>query len=103
VFSGLPGFAVASAGVSPDADEPLTPEAIERADIVFVMESSHRRKVREKFGGSLRDKKLICLAIADDYEYMQPELVALLSERVPRSVPGLSEAIANRVHREGRS
>ena len=96
IFAGLPGFAVASAGVSPDADEPLTPEIIEDADIVFVMEPNQQRKLREKFGRWLRDKKVVCLNVADDYDYMQPELIALLRERVPPSVPGLAEALADR-------
>ena len=96
IFADLPGFQVASAGVSPDADEPLTPEMLEDADIVFVMEPGQQRKLQRQFGRWLRDKKVVCLNVADDYDYMQPELIALLCERVPPSVPGLAEALADR-------
>ena len=76
---------------------------LEDADIVFVMEPGQQRKVQSKFGRWLRDKKVICLNIADDFECMQPELVALLRERVPPSVPGLAEALADRESQPGRS
>ena len=55
---------------------------IEWADIIFVMEKSHRNKISKKFKLSLRNKRVICLDIPDEYEYMDQELVALLVERV---------------------
>ena len=92
VFNGICGVEVHSAGVNPDAEEPLSSELIEWADIVFVMESSHRAKMVRQFSSALRGKRIVCLGIADDYEYMQPELIELLWDRVPRSVPALAAA-----------
>ncbi len=89
IFSGKPGFEVESAGVSPDADVPLTGELIEWAEILFVMEAIHRTKMKQKFPRELRGKRVICLGIADDYEYMDEGLIRLLRERVPSSVAGL--------------
>ena len=53
------------------------------------MENTHGAKLKRAFGKHLRDKRVVCLGIPDDYTVMQPELVRLLWERVPRSVPAL--------------
>ena len=84
VFAGRPDLDVASAGLSPDADNPCTPELVEWADIVFVMEKSHRTKLATRFRRHLKEKKVICLDIPDDYAFMAPELVRLLETRVGR-------------------
>jgi len=84
VFSRLRDIEVASAGTNNDADNPLTPELVSWADIIFVMEKSHRAKLQKKFKSSLKNARVICLDIPDDYEYMEPDLVSLLEARVPR-------------------
>ena len=38
VFASRPGVETASAGLAPDAEEPVTPDHLAWADIVFVME-----------------------------------------------------------------
>ena len=76
----------------PDAEQPLTAEAIAWADVVFVMERRHRARMTRGFGRHLRGKRGVCLGIPDDFALMDPELVRLLWERVPRSVPGLAAA-----------
>lgn len=87
VFSAYPQLDVASAGTNRDAENPLTPDLIAWADIVFVMEKTHRNKIREKFRAQLRDARLICLDIPDDYDYMDPDLVALLRRKVTPYLP----------------
>ncbi len=82
IFCEYPGLEVDSAGVDRDAETPLGIEAIQWADIIFVMEKTHLRKLRTKFQPELRNKRIICLDIPDNYEYMQPELVALLNKKV---------------------
>lgn len=82
IFSSWPGVEAASAGVGNDADTPLTPELIGWADVIFVMEQSHRAKVSAKFQRWLKGKQIVCLDIADEYKFMDPELVRLLEERV---------------------
>ena len=87
VFSKHPGIECASAGTNHDADNPLTPELVEWAEIIFVMERAHRDKLRSRFKAELRAQRVICLEIPDDYEFMAPELVQLLEARVPRYLP----------------
>jgi predicted protein tyrosine phosphatase len=89
VFARYEGIETQSAGVSKDAAAPISAEAIEWADIVFVMEAVHKEKLAKAFGPLLRSKRVCVLGIPDDYRFMQPELIALLEERVGRFIdPG---------------
>lgn len=82
VFSTWPGVETDSVGLGNDANVPLSPEQIEWATMIFVMEQTHRRKLSQKFQRYLNGKAVICLGIPDDYTFMQPELVALLQKKV---------------------
>jgi predicted protein tyrosine phosphatase len=84
VFSGHRDLAVASAGLNHDAPQPVTPDLLEWADVVFVMEKAHLSRLRKRFGKHLNRQRLVCLDIPDDYGYMEPALVELLEARVPR-------------------
>ncbi len=86
-FSSYPGIEVASAGINHDAEEPLTPEWIEWADLIFVMEKSHRTKLSKKFRVHLKNKRVICLDIPDEYAYLDPELVRLLQSKILPFLP----------------
>lgn len=87
VFADWEGLETSSAGVNRDADCPVTPELLEWADTVLVMEASHRRKLTAQFGPSLRGKRVVCLNIPDNFEFMQPALVELLLAKVPGHLP----------------
>ena len=84
VFGSWPGVETASAGLAPDAEELVTADHLEWADIIFVMERAHRAKLQRRFKAHLKRARVICLDIPDDYDFMQPELVALLEQRVRR-------------------
>jgi len=84
VFANWPGIEVSSAGTNRDAENPLSPEQIEWADIIFVMEKAHRSKVQYKYRVNLNQKRLICLHIPDEYDFMDPDLIELLKAKVPR-------------------
>ena len=92
IFATHPGIECASAGTNHDADNPLTPELVEWAEIIFVMEKAHRDKINSKFRQYLANKRVICLDIPDEYEYMNPELIRLLKAKVPRFLPVAHEA-----------
>ena len=51
------------------------------------MEKAHLRRLRERFGPHLRQQRLVCLGIPDDYAFLDPRLVAILEEKVPRYLP----------------
>ena len=87
VFADWPGVETQSAGLAADADSSLDAETLDWADIVFVMEKVHRRRLKQRFGSRLRGQRVICLDIPDDYEYMQPVLVTLLRSKVSPFLP----------------
>jgi predicted protein tyrosine phosphatase len=82
IFSQYPDLEVASAGLSHDAAERLTPEHLADVDTIFVMERAHKAKLSRHFRQWLRGARVVCLDIPDDYAFMQPELVDLLTARV---------------------
>jgi predicted protein tyrosine phosphatase len=84
IFSRWVGVETASAGVSDDADEPIEADHLAWAEIVVVMERSHRRKLMRRFGPDLRHLRIVCLDVRDDYAFMEPALVSLLEARAGR-------------------
>ena len=75
-----------SAGLNHDAVTPLDADLIEWADVIVVMEQTHKNKLSKKFRSYLANKRIVVLGIPDEYDYMQPELVQLLEARVARYV-----------------
>jgi predicted protein tyrosine phosphatase len=82
VFADWPGVETASAGVLADADVPVSPELLEWADVIFVMEQAHRTRLSNRYRQWLNGKRVICLDIPDDYDFMSPVLVELLTKKV---------------------
>ncbi|BAZ42847.1 hypothetical protein NIES4101_88170 [Calothrix sp. NIES-4101] len=82
IFSEYPNLEAESAGLNHDAEVPVSPEAIEWADIIFVMEKVHRQKLSQKFQPFLKGKRVICLDIPDEYDYMDADLIKILKSKV---------------------
>lgn len=82
VFSRYPNIETDSAGLNAEADQRVSPEQIEWADIIFVMEKSHRVKLAKQFQKHLNGKRVISLDIPDKFTFMQAELVVLLERKV---------------------
>ncbi len=87
VYSGHPGIEVDSAGLDPDAVVPLSPEQIAWADLILVMEKSHRNKLSKKFREHLSGKRVVVLGIPDQYDFMDPALVELIKTRCAKFIP----------------
>lgn len=87
LFADWANVETASAGVSNDADVPVSQELLEWADLIFVMEQIHRKKLTARFGSKLGKKRIVCLHISDEYEFMAPALIKLLEARVTRYLP----------------
>jgi len=84
IFAGRPDLETASAGISSDADNPLTPELVDWADVIFVMEKVQRTKLQKRFGENLQYKRVVCLDVPDLYDFMEPALVQLLEAKASR-------------------
>lgn len=63
---------VRSAGTSANARIKVNQLLLDWADIIFVMENKHRPILTEQF---FIKNKLIVLGIADEYQFMDPELI----------------------------
>lgn len=86
VFSQYEGVEAIGAGTNPDATTPVSAELIEWADVILVMEESHKAKLTRRFAQQLENKKIGVLNLPDIYDYMEPVLVKLLKEKVPAYV-----------------
>ncbi|WP_253957599.1 low molecular weight protein tyrosine phosphatase family protein [Paenibacillus oleatilyticus] len=82
IFYGINGYIVRSAGTEDSARIKVTSGHVGWADIIFVMEKKHVRRLRDKFNDELLNKKIICLDIPDDYQYMDEDLIEILQSRV---------------------
>lgn len=87
VFSHRADLEVASAGTNNDAETPLSGDLVQWADVIVVMEKQHRAKVQKRFRSLLHGKRVICLDIPDDYEFMDPALVSLFRAKLARYLP----------------
>ena len=81
MFFGKLGLEVRSAGTERDADNAISSDDIDWAEVIFVMESRHKKRLQQMFGALLAHKRFV-LGISDDYEFMQPELVTMLPLKV---------------------
>ncbi len=86
VFSKYNGINAIGCGTNSDAETTISGDLIEWADVIFVMEKSHRNKVSTKYKALIKDKRLICLDIPDNYDRMAPELIRILESKVSRHV-----------------
>ncbi len=82
LFDGYNGHRARSAGTEQNARIKVTPGLLGWADIIFCMEKKHLRRIQEKYPDIIAGKRVICLYINDDYEYMDRELQETLKSSV---------------------
>lgn len=78
-----PNIDCLSAGLSPESPTPVSVDLVRWADLIFVMEPVHKRKLAARFGEHLGHARVVCLDIPDRYREMDPALIELLERRVP--------------------
>jgi predicted protein tyrosine phosphatase len=83
VFTDIPDWETDSAGLSADADVLISPEQIEWASDIAVMEKRQLARLRQAFPKHVAGRRIVYLDISDDF-YMQPELIELLKQRIGR-------------------
>ncbi len=74
-------FEVASAGTHESARNVVSLTLLEWADTIVVMEKHHRNYIRKHFPDIYQTKRIVCLYIPDEYDYMQAELIDLLKDK----------------------
>ena len=75
IWSKSPDYNSRSAGTSPKAKRTVGPMDIRWADIIFVMESKHKNRLKAQFTRMLDHKPLHVLDIPDEYQFMDVELI----------------------------
>ena len=83
IFANYPGLECLSAGLSNDAPTVISVDLVEWADVIFVMEPVHKKKLAARFRDALGHAHVVCLNIPDNYREMDPTLIELLERRVP--------------------
>jgi predicted protein tyrosine phosphatase len=67
-----------SAGTSDKARVKVSEKLIDWANVIFVMERKHRDILKQRFASVIAGKQIMVLDIEDDYQFNDPELVAIL-------------------------
>jgi predicted protein tyrosine phosphatase len=84
VFAKRTDLEVRSAGTSRDALLRVNEHMLDWADVVFIMDEGQRCDLEKMFPGHPAIDRLVSLEIPDDYLFLDPQLVDLLTERVER-------------------
>jgi predicted protein tyrosine phosphatase len=92
VFRDSPGIEAISAGTDAESPRPLTKELVASADMIFAMENHHRERIRKKFKQRPPDNRIITLHIPDEYERGDPELIALLEDKIAPRLAAFNKA-----------
>ena len=85
IFKNDDRFNIRSVGLSPKSDRKISEKDLNWADLVFVMETGQRAKVCELYK-HLVLPDIEILNISDDYEFMDEELVSILTDRINDSL-----------------
>lgn len=86
LFKNHPRYDARSAGTADGARIKVTAGHLAWADTIFCMERKHADLLRQRFPEDVTGKKLITLRIPDDFQFMDPELIALLRSELASQV-----------------
>jgi predicted protein tyrosine phosphatase len=78
IFKNDMRFNIRSVGLSPQSNRKLSEKDLDWADLVLVMESGQRGKIWSLYK-NIAVPAIEILNIADDYEFMDEELIGLLT------------------------
>ena len=82
IYKSEPAWDVRSAGTEESARIKVTAGHLGWADMIVVMEKRHKERLQQKYPEEIAAKRCVCLFISDDYEFMDPQLVELLREKM---------------------
>ena len=82
VYRGRQDLEIRSAGLASHAKNPVTKDAVNWADLVVVFEPQHADKIKKQFPEERSRTDLVCLKLADKFEYKSPKLVFKLVSKL---------------------
>lgn len=74
-------FEIRSAGLSPKSEVQVSEKLVNWADVILVMDNSQRNRIRSQFK-TLEIPAIENINIPDNYDYLDPELIQLLTTRI---------------------
>ncbi|QHT67780.1 protein-tyrosine-phosphatase [Rhodocytophaga rosea] len=81
IFKNDMRFIIRSVGLSPRSERQLREEDLSWADLVLVMEQKQRSRITEAYR-QLELPSIEVLYIPDEYEYLDEELIELLTDKI---------------------
>lgn len=93
IFKNDARFNIRSAGLSPSSDRKLSENDLRWSQLVLVMEKQQRSRITHAY--SYLDMPTIeVMDIPDEYDYMDAELVSILTEKIEEAYERLQNAQA---------
>lgn len=81
IFKNDNRFNIRSAGLSPQSNRKISEGDLNWCDITLVMESDHKSKIRKLYS-HLDLPPIQVLDIPDEYEFMDEELIEILTSKI---------------------
>jgi len=81
IFKNDQRFHIRSVGLSPRSERQIKERDMEWADLVFVMEQEQASRITKMFR-RMELPNMEVLHIEDEYAYLQPELIDILTDRM---------------------
>ena len=81
IFKNDNRFSIRSVGLSPKSERQISEKDISWSDLIFVMEIGHAARISGTYRHLLLPK-IEVLDIEDIYEYLDTELIELLTDRI---------------------
>lgn len=78
-------FNIRSVGVSPKSERQIKEKDVLWADIIYVMEQGQGARIAETYR-HLNLPPIEVLHIEDEFEYLEPELIEMLEDRINSSL-----------------
>lgn len=85
IFKNDSRFNIRSAGLSNKSDRKISEADLLWADMVLVMEDPMKTRIRDSFR-NLELPNIEVLGIDDEYEYLDPELIELLTDGINKTL-----------------
>lgn len=82
IFQNDDRVSVRSAGVGETSRRRLSVEDLEWADLVLVMEQKYKTRIQQSYGRVMNLPPVKALGIADEYAFMDAELIEIISEAI---------------------
>ncbi len=90
IFKNDDRFNIRSVGLSPKSDRKISENDVNWADFIFVMETGYRAKIWGQYR-HLELPTIEVLEIPDDYEFMDEELIEMLTDRINYTLKNVYE------------